>query len=325
MCRDNDELSRKEIISEIIVFHPRMKTILDKLISCTIASAHTREPQCMIVTGPAGVGKTTLIESLKDNLSSSNDFCKKSIPIVSIEIPEKATIDIITQAFLENLGDPMSYRGGLSEKKSRVIKLLIARNVKVVIIDEFQNVIDKKTQKAVFHISNYIKSLINQTKIPYFLFGMESSIRVLEEDPEDQLRQRFSVRRSLEPFKWDPEGDNSEFITLMSIIDKSLPFDKSSNLNQYDIALKLILASRGRFRYIMKIIQWAGDYSIDNNLSHIPISALSNGFLEQVGTDKLVPINPFDLSHPDLLNMARKVFPKRQSPEAPALSSVFRK
>lgn len=321
---DIKTIERKKLIAGIVIIHPRMNAILKKLHLCMQSSAYTREPQCMLVTGPAGVGKTTLIERFQSEYLASNYIPAKSIPILRVEIPEKATIDSVAQEFLERLGDPMSHRGKTAQKISRLKKMLIDRNVRVVIIDEFQNVIDKKTQKAVHDISNFIKSLINQTKIPYFIFGMESCIRVLEEDPEDQLRQRFSVRRTLEPFKWIPGERNSEVITLFSMINELLPFEESSNLHEYDIALKLSIASRGRFRYIMKIIQSAGDHAISNNLLHIPITALSDAFLEEVGTDKLVTSNPFDLTHPQLLDMADKVFSSKLSEKITNLSTVFR-
>lgn len=59
---ESDQIDRVRLVEQIFVMYPRLGDIRDLIMDCHQVSKVTAEPQCMFLTGGAGVGKTSLIQ-----------------------------------------------------------------------------------------------------------------------------------------------------------------------------------------------------------------------------------------------------------------------
>ncbi|MEH7747329.1 TniB family NTP-binding protein [Neobacillus drentensis] len=255
-------------IKTLHVNHPRFKNAFKLIEQCHRSLEHTSDPQCMLVTGPSGAGKTTLFKSYVktyDKVMYESTRTKKTL--LWGEVPSPVRIATFLEMMLEMLGDPFPTRGTIGNKNHRLVKLIKDCKVELIMLDEFQHFVSRERYKINYEVADCFKSLINRTQVPVVLFGLEEAEEVIESNP--QLLRRFSYRCPMAPFSYNtPQGVN-EFRTLLGQIDKNLPFKEHSNLADADIADRIMYATNGVMNSVMKIIRDAALRAVKDNRERI--------------------------------------------------------
>jgi len=285
-------------IHSIVVQYPRLNALLDDIWSCHQQSKLMPEPACLLVTGPAGAGKSTLISVYLSEFPAAELEERSNVKVFHAEIPAAVTIKGLVTKLLKRLGAPYPGRGNQIEQTIRLIDLLEQCGTELIIIDEFHHVIDQRTQKTIQDVANWIKSLINATKIPIILMGMPGSRVILTDD--DQLKRRFSAKRSLDPFGWSTAERRTEYRTLLAQIDSALPFLERSELAHEDLAYPIFLSSGGKIAGTMKLITNAGIAAVLREAPRISVGDLEAAFEGQIGPSNFLPFNPFRSSKQQL-------------------------
>jgi Bacterial TniB protein len=117
-----------------------------------------------------------------------------------------------------------------------------------------------KIMKNILELAKWLKELVNRTKIPVVLAGMPTSDRILAIN--EQLKQRFSARSDVDPFKLETAAEITNFKLLLQTIDYELPFPRRSQLADSDTALSFFVASRGLISAVMKPISKGAELAI---------------------------------------------------------------
>lgn len=277
-------------IESIYVKYPRVTEILNDIDECREMSKVSEEPWCMFMTGGTGVGKSSLIRQYTSRWPSIDKHEKVTHPVFKTAIPASATIKSVVTAMLGDLGDLAPTQGTIVTQSERLYKLVKKCEVEIVIIDEFQHLIDNKTQRVLGEVSNWIKMFLELTKVPVVLIGMPESEAILAQNP--QLRRRFPIKRRLESFKWDNEDHRTEFRKFIAEVDKSLPFDEIANLAYEEIAYRLFAASGGTAAHVMMLIKRASIEAIKGDAPALTVGHLATAF-DRVQYDTNLPNNPF--------------------------------
>ncbi|NNP76182.1 hypothetical protein A7P54_07090 [Acinetobacter sp. Ac_3412] len=281
---------RIQKIESIFIKYPRVTEILNSIEECREMSKLSDEPQCMFITGGSGVGKTSLIRQYSDRWPPIEMPDGDILPVFKTSIPASATIKSVATAMLSDLGDLAATHGTTVIQSNRLYSLVHQCKVELIIIDEFQHLIDNKTQRVIGLVADWIKMFIEITKIPVILIGMPESETILNQSP--QLRRRFLIKKRLTPFLWDSEVNRNEFRKFLAEVDKSLPFDKYSNLASEEIAYRLFVASKGTAANIMALIKRASYDAFRHNDSSLALHHFANAF-ESIQYDTTLPNNPF--------------------------------
>ncbi|KMT67002.1 TniB family NTP-binding protein [Catenovulum maritimum] len=283
-------------LKSIFVLTPKLKEILELMDDCCQDSKVTNDPLCMLVTGDTGAGKTTLIEHYIKQIPPVETINSSKIPLLSTTLPENATPVSAAQQLLYDLGDPFySKTNNIIELTAKLCILIKNCGVEMIIIDEFQHMIEFKSKKVLFRVADWLKMLIIRVKIPIILFGLPYSELILQANK--QLSGRFLLRQCLEPFRIKSKKNREYYLSFINAIDKALPFDKISSLaSDPNIAKAIYVASKGNLRQIMLLINYAVKKSLKANEHQLSIKSLQYAAeLLKLGKE-----NPFSLSHIDL-------------------------
>ncbi|AND41444.1 TniB family NTP-binding protein [Cytobacillus oceanisediminis] len=281
---------KKKEISNLKIHHPRFKKALELIKLCHKSKEISSDPQCMLITGPSGSGKSTILESYFSRYQSTtyvNTRTKKVI--LAGEIPSPTTINTFLETMLDRLGDPFPTRGTIGNKNHRLVKLIEDCSVEIILLDEFQHFVHSENQRVNRAVADCFKSLVNQTKVPVVLFGLEDAKTVL--DCNSQLKRRFSISFSLPPFGDEDERREKEFRTLLNQIDNKLPFPIMGGFSKPEIAKLIMAATEGNMNSIIKLVKGAALFALEEQKNHIEIADLYKAY--QIHSYILKGTNPF--------------------------------
>lgn len=264
-------------IKNMRIIYPRFKKGLELIERCHQSILSSNDPQCLLITGLSGSGKSTIFDAyIKKHDKIVYEETRTKKVILSAEIPSPTTIISFLEALLEKLGDPFPTSGNKGNKHRRLVNLIRDCGVELILLDEFQHFVHPHNKKINYDVSDCFKSIVNLTKVPVVLFGLSESKDVLNCNP--QLKRRFSMVYNLSPFGCDAEGQRIEFAKLLYNIDQQLPFEEWSGLASEDMIERFYDATGGLMDAIMKLIKDAARFAIDDRKTKIEVMDLARAY-----------------------------------------------
>ncbi len=240
-----------------IIHHPRFQELHVRITDCLDATTEYDEPECLCLMGATGVGKTTLVRSYAAAFPRYETETGTRSPVLYLETPHPITVKGMTSALLDALGDPRAFKGTQPEMNTRLQNFLADCGVRLVILDDFHHLIDKKTNRILRDVSEWLKVLIKNTGIVYLVVGIEGEVeRIL--NANKQLSRLF-VREYLLPFRWQPDDPDSiaDFARLMSYVQTILDV-KLTEAEPWPVMLyRVHLATDGVMSNIMNLLRQA--------------------------------------------------------------------
>lgn len=282
---------RIHLVENIYISYPRLKAVLKKINYCREFSKVSAEPLNMLIQGETGTGKTTCKNYYEQKFPRYETEDGTVVPVLSAAVPIPATVKSLVTELLLKLGDPLAEKGTVLNQTLRIKCLVRACIVELIILDEFQHFIDRDSLKILQTISDWLKDLLNESKIPIVLIGMPNSDEILEGNK--QLKRRFSMRINLEPFGWKSAEQRQEFRTFLGAVDVKLPLLKRSNLADGEMALRFFYASDGVVANIMQIVRRAAVLAIERSLEKLDLAALAEAYEDRLATSNPSKKNPF--------------------------------
>lgn len=229
-----------------LIRYPRFKALHQDIRECQEMSRLANEPQCMSLEGITGAGKSTLVRDYVALFPRQEQAEGTRIPVFYAETPSPVTVKGMAATMLAALGDPDAHHGTLWAMNFRLIRLMIACQVELVILDDFHHLIDKETNRILERVSDWLKVLIKETGIPFLVVGIEGKVEhILEVNP--QLSRLFAVRQVLEPFRCDPDDAASlqEFGRFVQYAEQVIATSFPTELPRLDLLQRLHQATGG--------------------------------------------------------------------------------
>jgi Cdc6-like AAA superfamily ATPase len=287
---------RKELVERIYIRFPKITDLLAKMKHCLEFSRISAEPECMVIKGPLGSGKTTLVKAFARNYLRQVIEEKTIVPVLLVRIPVPASVKSLVEEILKALGDKAYNKGSSTNQTIRIRDYINDCETHLIIFDEFQHFIDRDSLKVLRTLSDWLKNLIDATKTPIIVVGMPSCDAVLDEAENEQLRRRFSTRECLEPFGWSNAEKRKEFRSFLTQLDEQLPLLECSHLANLNTALLIHRATGGTIAYIMKLVRRAASLALDEGVEKLDLELLAQAYEELLSKNKPEMPNPFEIN-----------------------------
>lgn len=217
-------------------------------------SLHSPTPSLMLFYGETGVGKTTIIDHFynftnKRHVSKANAVGR----IVYRQVPANCTPKALASELLASFGDPAADKGTMSNMTRRIVHYLSEFKISLVILDEFQHLIETKSEKVLYGTADWLKSVTNEVRCSFLLSGLPAVQNVIEANP--QLKRRVMTRFVLKPLPLDTQADLQRVQTLLGLFSEKMFFDNASVVASEPVARAIHYASGGAIGRMVNILK----------------------------------------------------------------------
>ena len=283
-----------KLVDEILVHHPRFHEATERIEQC-FAFAHGRtEPVCLAIIGEARTGKSRALEACCQQHPSARLDDGNCVPILSVKVPAKPTVKGLVEVMLEAVQDPRPQHGTESERTRRLRILMKGAQTRMIMIDEFQHFFDKGTRLIQHHVTDWLKTLVDDVKCALVVAGLPSSHIVIGQN--EQLAGRFLAPIQLSRFGWRTAVERAEFRAVLRGFYENLhPHLDVPEFHTEPMAFRLFWATGGLVGYLAKLIRQTVCNAISKKTKSINLEQLALAFKQcmwhEPGIDTLP--NPF--------------------------------
>ena len=313
----------RNLVDQILVPHTAFTLAAAKIDQCFLAADGANEPICIAVIGESRTGKSRVQEYVQSLHSIVRLEDGLVVPVFRVVTPSLPTIKNLVETMLEALGDPKFDKGTEAAKTRRLIKLLKKVRTRMVVLDEFQHFYDKGSHKVWYAVANWLKSLIDQTKVALLVAGLPSCRAVIEQN--EQLRGRFMAPVNMPRFDWQDAASRAEFIAILSAFHEVLSqhFDLPV-LDTEEMAFRMYCATGGLIGYLTKVLRHTVWNAVDAGTRSITLEDLAEGHKAAIWdaeSTSSIP-RPFERSFSvtptvELLALIRQIGEASPEPERP--------
>ncbi len=285
---------RLPYIKYIRLKYPRSEQILEAIRDCYESSVFSADPQCLLLVGPTGVGKTTLLEIVLEEHPRIVTETGMVIPVLISTIDVPATVGNFASGLLRSLGDPRYGNGTIGNRMFRVEGFTEDCGTIMLILDEIQHFVDRDSRIILQTVSDSLKNLIKKRHLACVLTGLQGEAeQVVDANP--QLAGLFPDPIVLEPFVWDEVQPQKikEFRTLLYELEKALPLAGESNLASKERAWRIYVATSGVMRFLMVLIREATYQALKRGQEFLDDALLENAFNKKLSGERRGISNPF--------------------------------
>lgn len=281
-----------------MIRYPRFLALHRDIRTCQELSQMTGEAHCMSLEGPPGAGKTTLVRDYASLFPPEEGPDGMYFPVFYLQMPSPATIKGTASKWLARMGDPAAYRGTQASLDARLINLIIACRVRLIILDDFHQLIDTESDRVLARVSDWLKVLMKETTVSFLVVGIEGKVeRILRANA--QLSRLFAVRETLSPFAWDwsdPET-MSEFHHFVHYAEQLVGLPLTTDLPREEILSRLHYATDGIVANLMNMLRSAALYARDTAEDKLSLDTLDHAFNKRLAKHLPNKTNPFTATH----------------------------
>lgn len=279
-----------------LIRYPRFNQLHDKIQLCQQLSQTAGEPQCMVLEGVPGVGKSTLIKSYAESFPRCETSSGTKAPIFYLETPSPATVKGMAAKLLAVLGDPVANHGTLWSMNARLIHFIQACEVQLVILDDFHHLVDQETNRVLYQVSDWLKVLIKETNVPFLVVGVVDTVRRIL-NANAQLSRLFAIRETLQPFRWDSQKPDTirEFAAFVAFAEGQIGMKLPIELERPDLLYRLFEATDGIVGNIMNLLRYSVALTQQQGCDHLTLDVLTMAFNMRLA-EHVNKRNPFGVS-----------------------------
>ena len=232
---------------DVFIEYPLMTTILNDFERLRTGQKLAGEKQCMLLTGDTGCGKSSVINHYKNKHPACHIDGVYHHPVLVSRIPSRPTLESTIAQLLSDLGQVGAAKRNLKRNDANLTDSLITNlkscGTELIIINEFQELVESNQGKKRNEIANRLKYLNEEAGIPIVLVGMPWAEQIAE---EPQWSSRLMVRRFIPYFKLSK--DLTLFVRVLMGLATRMPFRDKPRLQEQDIVYALFAVSKGCFR-----------------------------------------------------------------------------
>jgi len=277
---------------DISIIHPRVKKAIDAVSEKIEHCQRTGKGDGAFVQGETGSGKTWLVDYLVDKYSQLEvELPDRTLhPVISFKVPELCNPKQFCVAVLRALNDPWAEKGTQKTLKRRVTTLLRESQVKLILLDDLQDIPLRRSTRGIESVACVIRDMIDACNAVFVMLGNRDAAVVLNH--YSQIKKRAPFRVQLKYFNLIEKSRIPEFKALMHQLDEWLPLAEPSCITTSQIAGRIFCATHGVLQFILDLLDWAWPIAAKGGRESLEMEDLAIAFGKLYG-DIAESVNPF--------------------------------
>lgn len=271
-------------IDNAIVRHARFQELVGSLDRMFLLAKELRQPVGGVISGNAGVGKSTLCRYFLDTLPQ-HDLAASGSGVLYIRLRRGRSLVAIVQQILGQLHYPLfkTSNANLDAKRSLTLDALRRHKVRLLLVDEGHQAISHSTTKRDdgSAISEYFRELMDETQVAVCLVGGPSLKDLGRTDP--YLESRCVVNEALQGFELDDHW--------VSLVQSLMPGSGVLAFKQLqtsrEIREGLYKATRGNLRRLKQYLTELAMATVDASRSSPDSALLRLAFHRAFGSEEM--------------------------------------
>lgn len=280
-----------ENLAKEIYINSHITAVIRERLEYCLRSARRKSPTGLIIEGPTGVGKTTTIENeqMRINQRYIDDGMLPPVYIVK-SITKPGTKQYYSQ-ILKSLGCHNPYEGTTQNLENRLYTQLKNKQVKVLIFDEFQQLVEKRGIQAVRGTLDDIKKIADEFHISCVFVGTNGVARIAEMN--EQATSRYPYLISCNYMRFDTKKRQIITRKFMSAFFRAHKLT-GLDMNEYESALRMYAATNGDLRLFVNLLDdVSGFLTAPETIKPVSVKALARAYGMLVRNVRLIKTNPF--------------------------------
>lgn len=251
-----------------------------------------------LLLGVPRVGKSLVSELLLADFPTNSGQGVQVIPIVRVVTPTRPTKKSMAEAIIGALDTRRYGRYSADQATARAIFLLKTAQVRVLLFDEIQHVVERNTEKSWYEVADWLKTLSDGLNLSLLLVGLPTAREMLSVNP--QLRDRAISPHIIYPYNWNRPEDVAEFCRCLLSISQVLSQQGYvlPSMTDIDLVRRCYAATQGRFGMVVKLFEEARHQAQKAKIKTITVQTLADAFRVSLGDEEDVG-NSFE-SHAEL-------------------------
>lgn len=245
---------KSETISRPFIKSPFLSDLISLFDSLRYKKEHYGMASCVLLTGESGSGKSELAKNYVKNNPVVENSERTTIPVLHYELRSIATPEEFLRSLLVAIGDPQQGRGARNkgELYSRLVLLISTVRLELLILDEIQVIIERRSAKVVTGIADLFKDLINDTNIPIVFIGMPWSRYLV--DSNQQLKRRIAYRYVMQPYRVSHKQGRDDYRRLLKLLGNYYGMSHAFKVEKIPFALRCFAATSGNLSATANLI-----------------------------------------------------------------------
>ncbi len=237
-------------------------------------------------------GKTLVSELLLADFPAYWDQSGQVIPIVRVVTPTRATKKAMAEAIIDALDTRRYGRYSSEQATARAVFLLKTAQVRVLLFDEIQHVVERNKENSWYEIADWLKTLSEGLNLSLLLVGLPTA-RELSVNP--QLRDRAISPHIIYPYNWNHPGDIAEFCRCLLSLSQVLAQQGYAlpSMTDLDLVRRCYAASQGRYGMVIKLFEEARHQAQKGKTKTISMQTLADAFQVSMWNEGELE-NPFE-------------------------------
>lgn len=226
----------------------------------------------LTVLGESGSGKSTLVRKSLKSLTTLQDYDdgygNVMRPMLYVTAPASCSMTDLAAEILERLGYESNVIGRAASVYHRVQRSLKNYDTKLIVIDEFQHVLQAPKNKGAAYVTDTLKNMLQDSSWPVHLVfvGLPEIDTMIRRDPAEQMEQRTDpfdlenpvFEEDLEYFEW----------IVRELVEQRAGLRLSAD-QPNEFIERLMHGARNRFGMIMRIVVWAIEDALETGSDEV--------------------------------------------------------
>lgn len=218
---------------------------------------------CMLLTGESGSGKSELARYYLKSNPIIEEPERTKIPVLHFELKSVSTPRDLLISLLIAIGDPQNGKNARNQDDlfERLVVLIRGVGLELLILDEIQVIIERRSQQVLTGIADLFKDLIKNTNIPIVFVGMPWSKYLLSANR--QLERRVKYRYQFPVFRVSNQSERDDYRKFLKLLANSYKMDLV--LEKLEITYRIFAATDGVVSSTVELVSDACILSRMNN------------------------------------------------------------